>query len=45
MINPIIFTLNIIFMCAMMTFLPSIAFALANSTVGGKIGFPVFSNT
>jgi len=43
MMNPILFTANIIFVCAMLTFLPSIAFALANSYGGGRSAFPTFT--
>lgn len=38
MMNPVYFVLNIVIMCAMLTFLPSIAFALANTT--GRMGMP-----
>jgi len=34
MMNPIVFTINIVIMCAMLTLLPSVAFAFANSTDG-----------
>jgi hypothetical protein len=39
MMNPITFVANMLFVCAMMTFLPSVAFAIANATSGaGGLG-------
>ena len=40
MMNPFYFVLNIVIMCAMLTFLPSIAFALANSAT--RVGTPAW---
>jgi hypothetical protein len=34
MMNPIVFVANMLFVCAMMTFLPSVVFAIAMSTSG-----------
>jgi hypothetical protein len=37
MMNPITFVANMLFVCAMMTFLPSVAFAIANARSAGML--------
>jgi hypothetical protein len=42
MMNSITFVANMVFICAMMTFLPSVAFAISNSRgAGGLMIWPV----
>jgi hypothetical protein len=46
MMNPFVFVANILFVCAMMTFLPSVAFAIANaSSSGAPLRWLILRNT
>ena len=44
MIDPVFFVLNLLIITSMMTFLPSVAFAMANSTdASGNMVWPVIT--